>query len=81
MQLTLNVSLVATYALLVYYSIEGFTITVSSWVINAVNTIAANALVAAIAASAILVGFALYYFGPEIAEIVGQIITKVRIPA
>jgi hypothetical protein len=77
MQLTLNVSLVATYALLVYYSIEGFAITVSSWVINAVNTIAANALIAAIAAIGILTAFAIYYFGPEIAEIVGQIITKI----
>jgi hypothetical protein len=77
MQLTLNVSLVATYALLVYYSIEGFTITVSSWVINAVNTIAANALITAIAAIGILTAFAIYYFGPEIAEIVGQLITKV----
>jgi hypothetical protein len=77
MQLTLNVSLVSTYALLIYYSIEGFTITVSSWVINAVNTIAANALITAIAAIGILTAFAIYYFGPEIAEIVGQIITKV----
>jgi len=77
MQLTLNVSLVATYALLVYYSIEGFTITVSSWVINAVNTIAANALIAAMASIGIITAFAIYYFYPEIEEIVGQLITKI----
>jgi len=76
MQLTLNVSLVSTYALLIYYSIEGFAITVSSWVINAVNIIAENALIAIISANAILVGFAMYLAYPEIKEIVGRIIAS-----
>ena len=75
-QLSLNVSLVVTYALLNYYSIEGFTITVSPWVINAVNIITANALIDAVVAIGIISAFALYYFGPEIAQIVGRLITS-----
>jgi len=76
MQIALNVSLVSTYALLNYYSIEGFAITVPSWVINTVNVITANALIAIISVSAILVGFAVYLAYPEIEQIVGRLIAS-----
>jgi len=76
MQLALNVSLVTTYALLNYYSIEGFTITVPSWVINTINAIMANALITAITAIGVLTGFAVYLAYPEIEQIVGRLITS-----
>ena len=57
-QLSLNVSLVATYALLIYYSVEGFTTSVSSWMVNTVNTATTNALLDQIAEDAVMAVFA-----------------------
>ena len=57
-QLSLNVSLVTTYALLIYYSVEGFITSVSSWTVNTVNTATTNALLDQIGEDAIMVAFA-----------------------
>jgi hypothetical protein len=57
-ELALNTALVSTESLLVYYSVEGFTTTVTPWSFNAVNTSTINTLINEAMAIAVIASFA-----------------------
>jgi len=57
-ELALNTALVSTESLLAYYSVEGFTTTVTPWSFNAVNEATVNTLINEAMAIAIIAGFA-----------------------